>query len=155
MPIRKIRKFLDDNGIKYVIISHSPSYTAQEIATSSHIPGKELAKTVMFRKDGKMTMAILTAPDKIDFSKLKTHLSATSVELAMEDEFKYLFPDCAVGAMPPFGNLYDMDVFVDESLTQNEEIAFNAGTHTELIKLAYADFSRLVKPIVLNFKLFY
>jgi len=155
MPIRKIRKFLDDNGVKYVIISHSPSYTAQEIATSSHIPGKELAKTVIFRKDGKMTMAILTAPDKIDFSKLKKHLSATSVELAMEDEFKYLFPDCAVGAMPPFGNLYDMDVFVDESLTQNEEIAFNAGTHTELIKLTYADFSRLVKPIVLDFKLFY
>jgi len=155
MPIKKVRKFLDENGVKYVLISHSPAYTAQEIATSSHIPGKDLAKTVMFRKDGKMTMAILPAPYKIDFCKLKQKLSADNVELASEDEFKYFFPDCAIGAMPPFGNLYDMEVYVDESLTKDNEIAFNAGTHTELIKLDYSDFSRLVKPIVLNFKLFY
>lgn len=155
MPMKKVRKFLDENGVKYVIISHSPAYTAQEIATSSHIPGKEIAKTVLFRRDGKMTMAVLPAPYKIDFAKLKDKLSAISCELAMEDEFKYLFPDCAIGAMPPFGNLYDMEVFVDESLTLDKEIAFNAGTHTELIKLAYIDFARLVKPIVLDFKKMY
>jgi len=155
MPIKKVRKFLDENGVKYVIISHSPTYTAQEIATSSHIPGKELAKTVMFRKDEKMAMAVLPAPHKIDFCKLKQKLSVNSAELASEDEFKYMFPDCAIGAMPPFGNLYDLEVYVDESLTEDKEIAFNAGTHTELIKLAYSDFARLVKPIVLNFKLYY
>ena len=155
MPMKKVKKFLDENGIKYVLISHSPAYNAQEIATSSHIPGRELAKTVIFKKDGKMTMAVLPAPYKIDFCKLKQKLSATSTELATEDEFMYHFPDCAIGAMPPFGNLYEMEVYVDESLTKDEEIAFNAGTHTELIKLNYADYAKLVKPIVLNFKLLY
>jgi Ala-tRNA(Pro) deacylase len=107
MPVKKLKEYLDNNNIKYIVIKHSPVYTAQEIAASAHIPGKELAG---------------------------------------EKEFESRFPDCDIGAMPPFGNLYEMDVYVADNLSGDEEIAFNAGSHTELIKLAYKDFERLVQP---------
>ncbi|MFQ5772043.1 MAG: aminoacyl-tRNA deacylase [bacterium] len=151
MPVKKLKEFLDDNKIKYVTISHSRAYTAQEIASTSHIPGKELAKTVMVKIDGKMAMAVLPASYRVDFDLLKNASGAKTVELANEDEFKDMFPDCDTGAMPPFGNLYGMDVFVAEKLAKDEEIAFNAGTHTELIKLCYKDFERLVNPKVVKF----
>ncbi len=151
MPLTKLRDFLDENNIKYVIISHSPAYTAQGIAASAHIPGKELAKTVMVKLDGKMAMAVLPASYKVDFDLLKAATGATAVELAREEEFADAFPGCEVGAMPPFGNLYGMDVLVSESLADDEEIAFSAGSHTELLRLAYADFARLVAPKVLRF----
>ncbi|ODS30045.1 MAG: YbaK/prolyl-tRNA synthetase associated protein [Candidatus Scalindua rubra] len=150
MPVRKLREFLDSNNIKYVTISHSTAYTAPEIAASAHIPGKELAKTVIVKIDNKKSMAVLPSSDKIDFDRLKEASGASKVELASEHEFKDLFPECDIGAMPPFGNLYDMQVFVSESLTQDEEIAFSAGSHTELIKLSYKDFERLVKPTVVK-----
>lgn len=146
MPARKLREFLDNHAIKYVNISHSRAYTAQEVAASAHIPGKELAKTVMVKIDGKMAMVVLPAPDKVDFTQMKAVAGASDVELASEREFKNLFPECEVGAMPPFGNLYGMDVFVTKDLAEDEEIAFNAGSHTELIRLPYNDFENLVKP---------
>ncbi len=146
MPVKQLRDFLNSNNIKYVTISHSPAYTAQAIAASAHISGKELAKTVMIKLDGKMAMAVLPASLQVDFDKMKQATGAETVELASEIEFKDLFPECEVGAMPPFGNLYGMDVFVAAKLAEDEEIAFNAGSHTELIKLAYKDFERLVKP---------
>lgn len=151
MPVQKLKKFLDDNYIKYVSISHSPAYTAQEIAGLAHVPGKELAKTVMVKIDGTMAMAVLPASYQVDFDLLKEATSACRVELASEPEFSDMFPGCEVGAMPPFGNLYNMEVFVAESLADDEEIAFNAGSHTELIQLAYEDFERLVEPTVLKF----
>ncbi len=151
MPVKKLKDFLDNQKIKYVTISHSPSYTAQEIAASAHIPGKELAKTVMVKIDGKMAMAVLPASSKIDFALLKKAAGAKNIELASEKEFKDLFPECEVGAMPPFGNLYGMEVFVADTLAEDEEIAFNAGSHTELIRLAYKDFERLVKPRIVEF----
>jgi len=151
MPLTKLRDFLDERNIKYVIISHSPAYTAQGIAASAHIPGKELAKTVMVKVDGKMAMAVLPASYKVDFDLLKEGTGASTVELAREEEFADAFPGCEVGAMPPFGNLYGMGVFVAESLVEDEEIAFNAGSHTELLRLAYEDFARLVAPKVLRF----
>ncbi|MHC4383910.1 MAG: aminoacyl-tRNA deacylase [Planctomycetota bacterium] len=154
MPAQKLKKFLDKNKIKYVAISHSPTYTAQEIAASAHVPGQEMAKTVIIKVNGKMAMAVLPAPHKVDFKILKEALGAKSVELvelATEQEFADSFPECEPGAMPPFGNLYDMDVFVAKKLTEDEEIAFNAGTHTELVKLSYKDFEKLVKPKVLTF----
>lgn len=151
MPVRKLKKFLDEHLIEYVTIRHSPAYTAQRIAALSHISGKELAKTVMIKIDGTMAMAVLPASYRVDFEQLRRALPGKKVLLATEEEFKYLFPDCEVGAMPPFGNLYNMDVYVAESLAEDEEIAFNAGNHTELIQLAYADFNRLVKPKVLHF----
>lgn len=153
MPIRKLKKFLDDQHIKYVSISHSRAYTALEVAASAHIPGKEMAKTVMIKVDGTMCMAILPASFQIDFEMLTEAIGAQHVELATEEEFGALFPECELGAMPPFGNLYNMDVYVAESLAEDEEIAFNAGSHTEVIKLAYADFDRLVQPSILHFSL--
>ena len=151
MPVKKLKQFLDENKIKYVSIQHSPSYTAQEIAASAHIPGKDLAKTVMVKIDDRMAMAILPATQQVDFHHLSRAAKAKEIELATEEEFADKFPGCEIGAMPPFGNLYGMDVYVDESLTEDETIAFNAGSHTELIKLPYADFKRLVQPKVANF----
>lgn len=153
MPVRKLKEFLDSNKVKYVTISHSTAYTATEIAASAHIPEKELAKTVVLKIDGKMAMAVLSASHKVDFDRLKGTLGAGSVELASEVEFKDRFSDCDIGAMPPFGNLYGMEVFVADSLAEDKEIAFNAGSHTELIKLSYGDFERLVKPKVVTFSL--
>jgi Ala-tRNA(Pro) deacylase len=146
MPVKKLKEYLDQEGVKYVAIVHSPAYTAQEIAANAHIPGKDVAKTVMVKLDGKMAMAVLPASYRVDFDLLKEATGAKKVELAGEKEFKDMFPGCEVGAMPPFGNLYGMDVYVAETLAEDEEIAFNAGSHSELLKLAYGDFDRLVRP---------
>ena len=151
MAPSKIREFLDSKKIKYTSMKHSEVYTAQEIAASAHIPGRQLAKTVMVKIDGDMAMAVLPAPNKVDFDILKKGAGAKKVALASEDDFKDLFPDCEVGAMPPFGNLYEMNVYADESLAEEIEIAFCAGSHTELIRLAYKDFAKLVEPTVLSF----
>jgi len=151
MPVKKLKDFLDLNEVKYVTIIHSTAYTSQEIAAIAHIPGKDLAKTVMIRMDGKMVMVVLPASYKVDFNSLKEAAGAKKVELASEQEFQNLFPGCEVGAMPPFGNLYGMEVFVESCLTEDKEIAFNAGSHNELIKLSYKDFEALVKPKVLKF----
>jgi Ala-tRNA(Pro) deacylase len=151
MPAKKLKEFLDSNKIKYVSIVHSSAYTAQEIAASAHIPGKELAKTVILKVDGKIIMAVLPASYKVDFELLKEAVGASNIRLADEHEFVDKFPGCEPGAMPPFGNLYGIDVYVAKSLTEDEEIAFNAGTHTELIKMDYKDFERLVKPKIIEF----
>ena len=145
---RKLREFLDSQRIKYVTISHSPAYTAQEIAACAHIPGKELAKTVMVKADGKMAMAVVPASHKVNLAHVREAAGAKQLDLAGEQDFKGAFPECEIGAMPPFGNLYGMDVYVSETLAKDEEIAFNAGSHTELIRLSYKDFERLVRPKV-------
>ncbi len=151
MPVKELREFLDGQKVKYVAISHSAAFTAQEIAARAHIPGKELAKTVMVSIDGEMAMAVLPASYKVDFALLREITGASRVDLCGEADFKDRFPGCDLGAMPPFGNLYDMRVYVDESLTEDDEIAFNAGSHTELVRLAYEDFERLVDPLVVSF----
>jgi Ala-tRNA(Pro) deacylase len=150
MPARKLKEFLDGNNIKYVAISHAPAYTAQEIAASAHIPGKELAKTVIVKIGGKMAMAVLPASHVVDFGRLK-EAAGDAAELATEDEFRSLFPECELGAMPPFGNLYDMPVFAEKALREDAEIAFNAGSHKELFRMAYKDFENLVRPKVAEF----
>jgi Ala-tRNA(Pro) deacylase len=151
MLLKRLKEYLDSNKIKYETMGHSQVFTAQEIAASAHIPGKEMAKTVVVRIDGKMAMAVLPASYRVDFELLKEAAGASSVELAGEEEFENLFPDCEIGAMPPFGNLYGMDVFVAASLAEDEDIAFNAGSHSELIRLSYKDFERLVAPKVVKF----
>jgi Ala-tRNA(Pro) deacylase len=151
MPVSQLTEFLDKHNVKYVTIKHSTAYTAQEIAHSAHVPGKELAKTVIVKLDGKMAMAVLPAPAKVDLERLSKVAAASKAALAKEYEFKDLFPECDAGAEPPFGNLYDMDVYVASSLTEDDNIAFNAGSHTELIRLAYRDFENLVKPKVADF----
>jgi Ala-tRNA(Pro) deacylase len=151
MPVKKLKEFLDRERIKYVSIVHSTAYTAQEVAASTHITGKELAKVVIVKLDGELAMAVLPANRKIVLQDLRDVTGSDQVKFASEDEFKAKFTECETGAMPPFGNLYGMEVYAAASLSENQEIAFNAGSHTEVIKLAYKDFERLVKPKVLSF----
>lgn len=146
MPVDRLRQYLEENHVRYVTMSHSPAFTAQEIAAAAHVPGRELAKTVMVKLDGKMAMVVLPAPDKVSANRLKEVSGAREVELASEREFADLFPRCEVGAMPPFGNLWGMETFADSHLREDEFIAFNAGSHTELVKLSFSDFERLVHP---------
>jgi Ala-tRNA(Pro) deacylase len=143
--------YLDSNRVKYITLTHSPAYTSQEIAASAHIPGRSLAKTVLVKADGKLVMVVLPANYKIKFDLLKKALGAKEVRLAYEQEFKDKFPDCEVGAMPPFGNLYNMDVYVAGSLADDFDIAFNACTHNNLIKMGFRDFQKLVQPKIIEF----
>jgi len=146
MPVSRLKHCLDDNHVKYITIKHSPAYTAQEIAESAHIRGDELAKTVVVKLDGRLAITVLPASQKLNLNLLKLATGADKAELAQEGEFKDKFPECELGAMPPFGNLYGLDVFVADTLAADEEIAFNAGSHTELIRMSYKDFEHLVEP---------
>lgn len=148
MPLSKLREFLDSHNIKYLVISHSLAYTAQGIAALAHVSGKKLAKTVIVKIDGVLAMAVIPASEHVDLDRLKTLTGARNVEIATEREFKDAFPDCETGAMPPFGNLYDMPVYADMSLSQFEEITFSAGTHRELVRMRWDDMVRLVNPTV-------
>ncbi len=150
MPLKKFKEFLDAHDVKYVTISHSPAYTAQEIAASAHIPGKELAKTVVVKLDERPVLVVLPASYQVDLDLLRLATGARTVELATEYEMLEEFPDCDVGAMPPFGNLFGVEVYVADSLAEDEKIAFNAGSFTELVQLPYRDFARLVEPTVLK-----
>jgi Ala-tRNA(Pro) deacylase len=125
-------------------------WTPAGIRRLAHIPGKELAKTVIVKIDGALAMAVVSASQRVNLVSLKAATFAKTVDLATEDEFKERFPDCEVGAMPPFGNLYAMPVFADESLSRDKEIAFNAGSHRELVRIAWDDFEKLVQPRVMK-----
>ena len=148
MPVEKLRRFLDSHDVRYVTIRHSPAFTAQEVAAAAHIPGEQLAKTVMVELDGEMAMAVLPASCRIDLDLLRDVTGANDVQLVAENDFKDRFPGCEPGAMPPFGNLFGMDVYVAEALAEDEEIAFNAGTHQDSIHMKYADFARLANPTI-------
>ena len=151
MPVKILKQFMDSNHVKYMSVVHSPAYTAQEVAQSLHMSGRAMAKVVIVELDGDLAMAVLPATRKIVSQDLRDITGCDSVRLASEMEFKSRFPDCEVGAMPPFGNLYCMEVYASEELARNKEIAFNAGSHVEVIRMAYADFERLVEPKVLEF----
>ncbi|MBI3399401.1 MAG: YbaK/EbsC family protein [Deltaproteobacteria bacterium] len=147
----KLKKFLDENKVSYQVAAHSEVYTAQEIAAALHVPGKELIKVVMVKAGDSFVMTVLPASRRIDMVKLREVLGNKAIRLATEEEFKTLFPDCEPGAMPPFGNLYGLDVYADKALTDDEEIFFQAGSHIESIKMRYKDYERLVKPKVADF----
>ena len=151
MAVKKLKEFLDREQVKYQSLLHTTAYTAQEVAAAAHITGKEMAKTVIVELDGKMAMAVLPANRKIVLQDLREVTGCDQVKFASEEEFRKRFPDCETGAMPPFGNLYGMEVYVAESISSNPQIAFNAGSHTELIRISYADFERLVHPRVMSF----
>jgi Ala-tRNA(Pro) deacylase len=151
MVLKRLTDFLDGHGIRYVVIQHSLAFTAREIAVSSHIPTNAIAKSVVLTIDGIRTMAVLPGSEMVELLLLRDALGATRVELAGEGEFNTLFPDCEIGAMPPFGNLFSLPVIVSDTLAADEEIAFNAGTHRDLVKMAYKDFEQLVHPKVLRF----
>jgi Ala-tRNA(Pro) deacylase len=146
MTVANVKEFLKANGVSHIVIPHPLAFTATSVAGAAHIPGKEMAKTVVVNLDGRPALAVLPADRKVDLERLRRATGATTIELTNEREFTADFPGCEVGAMPPFGNLYGLEVFVDPHLAADPEIAFNAGTHTELIRMSYRDFERLVKP---------
>ncbi|MBN1857908.1 YbaK/EbsC family protein [Candidatus Bipolaricaulota bacterium] len=151
MPVQKLKAFLDEHEARYVVIQHSPGYSAQEVAAYAHIPGKELAKTVMVKLDGKMAMAVVPASHRVDLDRLREAAGASEITLSSEAEFRGLFPNCDLGAMPPFGNLWSMPVYVSAALAEDLEIAFSAGSHSEVVRLSYEDYGRLVEPTVASF----
>ncbi|HEV3512479.1 MAG TPA: YbaK/EbsC family protein [Candidatus Sulfotelmatobacter sp.] len=148
MPLSKLREYLDSHNVKYLVLSHSLAYTAQGVAALAHVSGKKLAKTVIVKIDGILAMAVIPASYHVNLELLRSLTGAQTVEVASEAEFKDAFPDCELGAMPPFGNLYDMAVYADEALAENDEITFSAGTHRELVRMSWKDMRRLVNPTV-------
>ena len=150
MPISRLKEILDGKNIRFIVVSHSTAYTAAAIAAMTHTPGKEIAKSVMVIADGALAMVVVPGSKHVDLRALKSALGANEVSLAHEHQFAHVFPDCEVGAMPPFGNLYDVPVYVDESLSEDNEIAFNAGSHRELLRMACSDYCKLVKPKLVN-----
>ena len=150
IPVR-LKDYLEEHGVNYQVLYHQRVYTAQEVAASQHVSGKELAKVVMVRVDGKLAMVVLPASSMVDLKRLKEVFPEKKVKLAQEEEFQGIFPDCEIGAMPPFGNLYDLEVYVDTALAERSHIVFQAGSHVETIRIAFKDFAHLVQPQVVNF----
>ncbi|MCU4165432.1 aminoacyl-tRNA deacylase [Carboxylicivirga caseinilyticus] len=150
MPFTRLEEFLNREKINYKRIVHSRAYTAQKTAAYAHISGNEIAKSVIVKINGKISMAVVPASYQLDLNELKRATGAKDVRLATETEFKDLFKDCEVGAQPPFGNLYNLEVFVAEKLTEDTNIAFNACNHAELIQMTYKDYQRLVHPTVIK-----
>jgi Ala-tRNA(Pro) deacylase len=147
----RLKSYLDKKGVDYQVLYHQRVYTAQEVAAAQHISGRELAKVIMVRVDGELVMMVLPASSMVDMDRVKSLLPGKGVKLAQEEEFQGLFPDCEIGAMPPFGNLYDLEVYVDAALAEQPHIVFQAGSHVETIRMAYKDFANLVQPKVSDF----
>jgi len=148
MPAQKLKQMLDQHGIKYVSINHSPAYTARETAASTFVPRREFAKTVIVDLDGEKVMAVLSASRHVDLEALRKLAQANAARLASEDEFKEMFPDCEPGAMPPFGSLYDTRVFVDEMVTEVDDLCFNAGSHEQILRMDCLDYQKLERPVI-------
>ena len=148
---RKLKEYLDDQEVPYEVLIHEEAYTSLEIARTLHLQGKDVAKVIMVMVEDKFVMTVLPSPWKVDLKRLKEVFQANHLRMATEEEFKGLFPDCDIGTMPPFGNLYGLDVYVDRSLTEDEEIVFQAGTHQEAIRMQYQNFATLVGPTVEEF----
>ena len=151
MPAQRLKTFLDQQRVKYITLKHSPAYTAQEIAAAAHVSGRELAKTVVVWLDGRLALAVVPANRNVVLEDLRIAAGVQQVRRATEEEFQQHFPDCEPGAMPPFGHLYDMAVYAAETMAEDARIAFNAGTHSELIQMDWADFERLANPKVAPF----
>jgi Ala-tRNA(Pro) deacylase len=149
--VKRLQEFLDASGVKYEVSPHQVAYTSQEIAAASRISGKDIAKVVMVRRGEALVMTVLPAACKVGMDRLEKILGASRITIAREQEFAGLFPDCDTGAMPPFGNLYGVEVYVDEELATHPQIVFQAGNHHELVTMTYADFARLVQPKVAEF----
>jgi Ala-tRNA(Pro) deacylase len=143
---KRLKEFLDGGGVRYVTIEHSPAYTAQEVAQSAHVPGRLVVKSVVVQADGKRFLVATTANQRLNLEKVALACEARHARLDSESDLKVLFGDCEVGAMPPFGNLYDMPVVMDPAVWDDREITFNAGSHTTVVRMAMDDYVRLAKP---------
>ena len=147
----RLEAYLREQQVPFTVQRHRPAYTAQDVAASEHIPGKLVAKVVLVFADGVLVMLILPASHRVDLRRVGAAIGARSIYFAGEGEMAAVFPDCEVGTMPPFGNLYNLPVYVDRTLAEDATIVFQAGTHTDTISMAYVDFARLVKPTVVEF----
>lgn len=150
MPAKMLKEYLENHHIQYTCASHSPAYTAQEVAAAAHVSGKQMAKIVIIKAGNKLAMVVLPAHDHINFEALKLATGEREINLASESSFKGQFPECEVGAMPPFGHLYHLPVYVSNLLSHQDQIIFNAGSHSEIMKMAYRDFERLEKPQLIS-----
>jgi len=148
---KRLEKLFREEKVKFSVLKHAEAYSAQRVASLLHIPGRQLAKVVLVKADDALVMLALPAPYRVDFAKVRQVLKTENVRLAREEEFADLFADCEVGAMPPFGNLYNLDLYVDRTLSTQPEIAFPAGSHREIMQMAYADFERIAQPTVADF----
>lgn len=150
MPIlNKLKAMLDEAKISYEVYTHPLAYTAQKIAEKQHVSGKELAKVVMLEVDNQLVMGVVPGNLKVHVNAARANLHPSTLRLATEDEFTSRFPECEIGAMPPFGNLFGLKVVVDPALEKDEYIYFNAGNHAQTVRMKYKDFAALVKPQVL------
>jgi Ala-tRNA(Pro) deacylase len=149
----RLEKYFQDNGVPYQTMTHPQAFTAQEVAAAQRVSGRQVAKVVIVKAGEQMVMLVLPASYRVDFRRVAEALQVPHVRLATEDEFIGLFPDCLAGAMPPFGNLYNLPLYVDASLTEAPEIVFQAGTHVDTIKIRYEDYARLAQPHVAHFAL--
>jgi Ala-tRNA(Pro) deacylase len=147
----RMEEYLRDNGVPFEIMAHTQAFTMPEVAAALQVPGQQVAKVVMVKGDGKMAMLVTSAAHRLDFAKVRAVLGVDKVDLAKEEEFGDLFPDCEIGAMPPFGNLYNVPVYVDQALAEEENIVFRVGTHQQTMKVAYADYAHLARPTVGEF----
>lgn len=147
-PINELKAYLDTNHVRYKVIEHPERFTAEELAEVEHVPGREEAKVVILRSGKEFLMVVLPSLYHVDFDRARAATGKDDLELASEDEFAHVFPNCEAGAMPPFGNLYGLPVWVDESLARDKHIVFNACSHCEAIRMKYSDFARLVQPKV-------
>ncbi|MDH3761399.1 MAG: YbaK/EbsC family protein [Gammaproteobacteria bacterium] len=148
MPAKKLKQLLDERSIKYISINHSPAYTARETAASTFVPRREFAKTIIVDLDGDKVMTVVSASRHVDLARLRSLAGADKARLATEDEFKSLFPDCELGAMPPFGSLYQMPIYVDEMVTEVDDLCFNAGSHEQIMRMSCADYLQFEQPLV-------
>jgi Ala-tRNA(Pro) deacylase len=149
--LERMEGYLRENGVPFEVLRHTQAFTMAEVAAALHVPGGQVAKAVMVKGDGKMAMLVVSAAHRLDFARVRAVIGAEEVSLAREEEFVDLFPDCAVGAMPPFGNLYDVPVYVDQALAEEAHIVFRVGTYRHTMKVAYTDFARLAEPNVGEF----
>jgi Ala-tRNA(Pro) deacylase len=149
--LTRLEQYLEREGIPYTRTTHPLAFTAQEVAQAEHVSGRMVAKTVVLLGDGVFLMAVLSADAVVDLQELRHAMGVTHLRLATEQEIGDLFPDCELGAMPPFGNLYGLPVYVESSLAMQPEIAFNAGTHRDVVHMKFPDFRRAVEPVILSF----
>jgi len=147
---KRLKELLDSKGIGYTVMTHKVAYTAQEVAAKQGVTGWQVAKSVVLKCDEQFMLIVLQAPAKVDFDRLKKVLECKEAHLASESEMEKLFPGVELGAESPFGNLYNLPVYVDKAMTEVSEIVFNAGTHTETIRMKYKDYAALVEPKVIE-----
>ena len=143
-----LQRYLNNNGISYTILQHDPAFTAHSVAVAAHVPDKDLLKSIVLQIDGRYWMGVLRADHRMNTASIRHSFGARQVNLAHEEDLSSLFPDCQLGTMPPFGNLYGLPVLIDEAILDDEEIFFNACCNTRVIKMKLADYRRLVNPLV-------